>query len=140
MKRLVALTLAAVTLSACGTISTAAATRDWANQSHFNSNSVTLLTDVRHAATTLNNASSTVADLHTVCAVLLVDTQAANASLPTPDDQTTQLLGAAYTALGAGANRCYKATSEAQRQLALRSLRQGLASLSEGTARLRSLA
>jgi hypothetical protein len=139
VKRLVALAVAAVVLSACGTISASTAARDWANQAHFRSNSVTLLADVHHAATTLHKPSSTVADLHTVCAVLLVDTQAANASLPTPDRQTTRLLGAAYTSLGAGANRCYKATTDRQRQAALASLRQGLSSLSEGTARLQSL-
>jgi hypothetical protein len=76
-------------------------------------------------------------DLHTVCGVLLVDIESANASLPTPDRQTTTLLSSAYTNLGAAANECYNAgPSPAKRLVALSSMAKGLAALSEATARI----
>ena len=47
--------------------------------------------------------------IHTVCAVLLDDTEAANDNLPTPDQQLTVLLSNAYNEEGSVANNCYDA-------------------------------
>jgi hypothetical protein len=47
--------------------------------------------------------------LHTVCAVLLDDAEAANSELPTPDSRLTTLLSDAYGAAGDAANDCYDA-------------------------------
>ncbi len=137
MRRALALALAGLALGACGHVSSASALHQWSQQSAFDSAVRTLRGDARHAATTLRS-SSTLAQLHTVCAVLLVDVQAANAALPTPDAQTTRLLSRAYEDLGAGANRCYGATSGSRRQAALEALGRGAGELSEAQARVRS--
>jgi hypothetical protein len=47
--------------------------------------------------------------IHTDCAVLLQDAQAANANLPAPDSVLTNQLAAAYGAEGDAANDCYSA-------------------------------
>jgi X-X-X-Leu-X-X-Gly heptad repeat protein len=108
-------------------------------QSSYRSSATTLVGDARHAADVLNISTTSSADLHTVCGVLLVDTESANASLPTPDARATTLLSNAYTNLGAGANECYVASSDVRaRTKALKSLANGLADLSEGSARLTS--
>jgi hypothetical protein len=79
-------------------------------------------------------------DLHTVCAVLYLETEEANAALPTPDHQTTTLLGKAYNNLGAGANVCYDAANNVtQRDRALAYLTKGVAQLSEASARITSI-
>jgi hypothetical protein len=84
----------------------------WASQSQFHQNNKPTLTkDVRHSATALENSKSSAHVLHLVCGVLVTDTEAANASLPTPDAQSTRLLSRAYTDIGAGANICYGAGS-----------------------------
>jgi sirohydrochlorin ferrochelatase len=75
--------------------------------------------------------------LHLVCGVLVTDTEAANASLPTPDAQSTRLLSRAYTDIGAGANICYGAgSSTSRRNSALARLRKGLNELTEGVQRV----
>jgi hypothetical protein len=47
--------------------------------------------------------------IHTVCAVLLDDTEAANDNLPSPDQELTNLLSNAYGVEGSAANNCYDA-------------------------------
>jgi hypothetical protein len=139
IRALGALLVGGLLLSACGTISASSALRSWVVQSSYRSSATTLVGDARHAAGVLNIATSSNADLHTVCGVLLVDTESANASLPTPDARATTLLSRAYTNLGVGANECYVAsTSVGERAKALASLASGLADLSEGSARLTS--
>jgi len=69
--------------------------------------------------------------------VLDVDTEEANSSLPTPDNQATSLLSKAYNDFGAGANKCYDAARDPKaRASALAWLQRGMAALSEGTARI----
>jgi hypothetical protein len=112
----------------------------WASQSSYVANNHTLLNDARHSASALRNASMTNLDLHTVCAVLYLESEEANAALPTPDQQTTTILGKAYNNLGAGANVCYDAANNtAQRTRALRYLTAGVADLSEASARIASI-
>ena len=66
-----------------------------------------------------------------------MDVSAANAALPTPDNQSTQLLSKAYTDIDSGAKLCFDAgTNSLQRQRALNYLSKGLAYLSEGTLRV----
>jgi hypothetical protein len=112
----------------------------WVRESGYEANNHTILNDARHSAGALNNTSMSDLDLHTVCAVLLYETEEANAALPTPDQQTTTLLGRAYNNLGAGANVCYVAASNAaKRARALRYLAVGVADLSEASARIASI-
>lgn len=132
-----ALVLAGVVLAGCGKVTTTSALAQWSHQSNFEQSVSILLDDARHAANALRSTSS-LNDLHTVCAVLLVDVQSANAALPTPDAQTSQLLSSAYTDLGAGANRCYSADSVARRERALADLTRGAGELVEGRARVRA--
>lgn len=137
IRGVVTLAVAGLVLSACGTVSLSRAMTSWATQSSYLSNSNIVLTDARHAATALHSAGSSTAQLHTVCAVLLVDVGYANASLPTPDGQATTLLSKAYTDLAAGANECYKAQSDVFiRTRALTWLASGAFSLSEASARI----
>jgi len=112
----------------------------WVVQSGYLSSSKVVAKDTRHAASALEKSSTSDADLHTVCAVLLVDIESANASLPTSDDRATTLLSNAYTNLGAGANECYNASSSTSaRRKALKSLTSGLGELSEASARIASV-
>ena len=72
-----------------------------------------------------------------MCAVLNLDAQSANSSLPSPDAQSTTLLATAYQSLGDGANTCYNAYgSPKKRSLAQHFLRLALAQLSFGSIRL----
>jgi hypothetical protein len=139
IRALGALLVGGLLLSACGSISAATALTSWVVQSSYLSSAKTLGSDARHSADVLVNPTTSNADLHTVCGVLLVDTESANASLPTPDGRATTLLSKAYTSLGAGANECYSASSNARaRAKALGSLTSGLADLSEASARIAS--
>lgn len=133
---LVALLAAGLVLSACGTTSPAAAMQKWLNQSAFRANLPTVAGDVRRAANELRSTSSTSNDLHTICAVITLDAQQANSSLPTPDAQATSLLATAYDDIDAGANKCYGATSASARTAALTWFSKGMAALSEGVARV----
>lgn len=136
-RRLIGLLAAGLLLAACGSVSAASALRSWVSQSAFARGSATLHRDALHAATTLRTASASAFQLHTVCAVLLVDSESANASLPTPDDQTTTLLGKAYDLLGSGANVCYHAGSNAaHRTQALSLLEAGSARLAQANLRI----
>lgn len=111
--------------------------QNWINQSAFRQNLPVLLRDVRDSATQLRRSGLAGNNLHTVCAVLDVDTESANASLPTPDTQATNLLSKAYNDFGAGANKCYDANSSASARIAaLAWLSRGVAVLSEATARI----
>jgi hypothetical protein len=135
--RLLLLLAAGLLLAACGTVSLATASKSWVKQSQFYSNLPTLTKDVRNSAGQLNNQHATANALHTVCGVLLMDAEQFNSSLPTPDNQATGLLSKAFSAFGAGANKCYGAQkSPAARASALLWLSRGMADLSEGTARL----
>jgi hypothetical protein len=137
-KRLGLLVASGVVLAACGSVSPSSAMSKWLSQSQFRANLSTLQADVRASAKQLRLASATPNDLHTVCAVLDIDVESLNASLPTPDKQSTALLAKAYNDLGAGANQCYAADSRSSvRTSALDWLNKGMAALSEGSARLR---
>lgn len=140
IKVLGVLLIAGLVLSACGTVSVATAMSKWVSQSSYVANNHTILNDARHSANALRHPAMTNLDLHTVCAVLYLETEQANSALPTPDHQTTIILGKAYNNLGAGANVCYDAAhSTAQRNRALRYLTLGVAQLSEGSARIASV-
>jgi hypothetical protein len=126
-------------LSACGTQSMATAMRSWTKESTYGANNKTLLGDVQHSATALRIADEGNNDLHTVCGVLLYESEEANAALPTPDDLVNTLLSKAYGNLGAGANVCYKSgTNPAKRATALTYLSKGVGELAEASARIRS--
>ena len=127
-------------LSACGTVSASTALSTWAQNSNLSSNSAQLVLDARHALSALGDTRSTAAELHTVCAVLDLETLQANAALPAPDAQTTSLLSAAYTDLGDGANVCYRAAhSSSKRRRAIDYLRRAGAELAEAQARVGTL-
>jgi len=136
--RVVAVLLGAgLVLSACGSISASQAMTNWATQSGFVANAKSLTTDAKHSALALRDPSTSSASLRTVCAVLDLETEQANAALPTPDSQSTNLLSKALNTLGAGAVECYGASSNvAKRARALRSLSSGAAYLAEAAARV----
>lgn len=109
----------------------------WSSQSSFATAVTSLVGDARHAAVALATPSSTGDDLHTVCGVLELESEQANASLPTPDSQTTNLLAKAYNSLGDGASECYHAAgNRAKQATALRYLSAGVAALYEAKARV----
>ena len=138
MRRLLAAVLVAgLGLGACGSQSSTSALRQWSTQSNFDQSMGILLMDARHAASALRSGAS-LNELHTVCAVLLIDVQSANAALPTPDAQASNLLSRAYSDLGAGANRCYVATSPEIRARALADLSRGAGEILEARARVAS--
>jgi hypothetical protein len=126
-------------LSACGTQSMSTAMKSWTKESTYTSNNKTLLGDVQHSATALRIASEGSNNLHTVCGVLLFESEEANAALPTPDDLVNTLLAKAYGNLGAGANVCYKSADDpARRAKALNYLSRGVGQLAEASAQIRS--
>lgn len=131
---------ATLTLAACGSLSPSAALGNWAKSADLAANSARLGIDARHVLVVLSHAHSTSAQLHTVCAVLDLETLQANSALPTPDAQTTNLLSAAYTELGDGANVCYHARgSVLKRGQATNFLHRAGAKLSEAMARVSAL-
>ena len=135
-----ALVCAPLALSACGTQSAGTALSKWATSSNLATNSAQLVSDARQALLALKDPRTTAAQLHTVCAVLDLETLQANSALPTPDAQTTALLSAAYTDLGDGANVCYRAArSTSERERASAYLRRAGAELSEAQARVSAL-
>jgi hypothetical protein len=114
---------------------------NWATQSGYVANAKTLTSDAKHAALALRDPSTSNASLHTVCAVLDLETEQANSALPTPDNQATTLLSKALNTLGAGAVECYGAsTTVAKRTKALRSLSSGARYLAEASARVTTVA
>lgn len=131
------LLVAGLLLCACGTESEAKAMAGWVTQSSFHANTSTLVGDVRHSATALEDSTTSTHELHLVCGVLVTDTEAANAALPTPDAQSTTLLSRAYTDIGGGANTCFDAGASTKlRTKALRYLQKGLGELNEAVVRV----
>lgn len=129
--------MASVTLSACGSVSASAALGKWASSANVVRNDAQLTADARHALTALRDVRTRSPELRTVCAVLDYESLQAYASLPTPDDQTTQLLTTAYTDLGSGANECYRAAaSTARRARAVADIDRAGAAFSEARARM----
>jgi hypothetical protein len=115
------------------------AMKSWTKESTYSANNKTLVGDVQHSAAALRIADEGNNDLHTVCGVLLFESEEANAALPTPDDLVNTLLSKAYGNLGAGANTCYKSgTDSARRAKALNYLSKGVGQLAEASARIRS--
>lgn len=110
----------------------------WVKQSNYVANARTTLNDARHAATALRDGSSTHALLNTVCSVLYIDAGSLHASLPTPDDQSTNLLDKAVQTFGNAATECSSAHSALDRVKALALLSAGGAQLAEATARITS--
>ncbi|HEY5120978.1 MAG TPA: hypothetical protein VII84_05340, partial [Acidimicrobiales bacterium] len=134
---LTSLVAASLSLSACGSVSASTALANWATSANLKNNIAQLSADARHVLTTLADTRATAGQLHTVCAVLDLETLQANAALPTPDSQMTQLLSDAYTSLGDGANECYVAAhSSAKRAAAAAYLHRAGAAFSEVQARL----
>ncbi|NNN02219.1 MAG: hypothetical protein HKL86_10350 [Acidimicrobiaceae bacterium] len=132
IRRILVLALCGLTLSGCGSVSASTAMINWVSQSGYSTTSKAVLVDAEHAASDLRRSTTSIAQLHTVCGVLLYEVSQANASLPTPDNQASNLLSSAYGELGAGANQCYRD----QRVRALDSLARGAALLSEASARI----
>ncbi len=140
IRRAAAVVAAAVVLAACGTVRTPGqALHSWSVESGFSAAVATLHRDAVSAAQVLRGPQPTAQRLHLVCAVLLVDAEAANASLPTPVDQVTHLLSRAYGSLGAGAHLCYGATGAGGRRAAVAQLQRAVAQLAEGRAALAAL-
>ncbi len=126
-------------LGAWGTQSEKAAMKSWVSESAYVANNKTLINDAKHSATALRTKSAPTSELHTVCAVMLVESEEANSALPTPDHLASSLLAKAYGNLGAGANVCYKAgTSSTKRRRAISDLSLGVAQLAEASARIKS--
>jgi len=126
-------------LSACGTQSLSTAMKAWTSGSGYSVSNKTLIKDARHSATALGIAAEGVNQLHTVCGVMLYDSEAANSWLPTPDHLVNSLLAKAYGSLGAGGNVCYAAGSDsAKRTRALNYLSKGVGLLSEASALIKS--
>jgi hypothetical protein len=131
---------AGLLLSACGSISASKAMTNWVAQNGYVANVKTLTNDAKHAALALRDPSTSSASLHTVCAVLDLETEQENSALPTPDNQATTLLSKALNTLGAGAVECYGASFDvAKRAKAVRSLSNGVAYLAEASARVASV-
>ena len=141
MRRISSLLLAGVLLVGCGTISARQATVNWLQQSAYSSGRATLKSDATTTLRTLRDPSTSTPAQHTICEVLITDVQAANSSLPVPDDQANQLLANAYNELGSGANTCWNAGSDLRvRSQAVTFLIHGLAQLSFATIRLDAVA
>ena len=139
IRALALLLVGGLLLSACGTQSMSSAMKTWTRESTYSANNKTLLGDVQHSAAALRTASEGVNNLHTVCGVLLYESEEANAALPTPDDLVNTLLSKAYGNLGAGANVCYKSGHDSvKRAKALDYLSKGVGQLAEASARIRS--
>ncbi|MGC8499287.1 MAG: hypothetical protein ACP5OV_07330 [Acidimicrobiales bacterium] len=140
IRRAAAVVAAAVVLAACGTVRTPGqALHSWSVESGFGSAATTLHGDAVSVARVLRGPDPTAKLLHLVCAVLLVDSEAANASLPTPVDQVTHLLSRAYGSLGAAAHLCYGAAGAAGRRAAVVELQRAVAQLAEGRAAVAAL-
>jgi hypothetical protein len=74
--------------------------------------------DARNGVAYLRSTTSSAKELHTVCGVMLIDVHGANDLLPSPDAQTTKLLGAAYEDFSRGATQCYSAAGSAVKRAA----------------------
>ena len=107
----------------------------WVSGTSFGTTVNALDADTRHATTVMATGSE--AAIHTVCGVLLLDVEQANGNLPTPDQQSTDLLATAYNNLGAAAHQCYDSPGSPAKQAAfIVSRARGLSALSESVARI----
>jgi hypothetical protein len=113
--------------------------KSWVKASAYSANNRQLLGDARHTASALHIADESANELHTVCGVLLFESEEANGALPTPDDLVNKLLARAYGDLGAGANLGYKsADNPTLHAKALHYLSEAAGDLAEASAQIRS--
>ena len=82
----------------------------WVASTQLGQSVGTVLGDASRVTTATREHRST-AVMHTICAVLLNDVEAANSDLPSPDLRLTTLLSDAYGLEGDAANDCYDAGS-----------------------------
>ncbi len=137
MKLIGVLALSALLLAGCGTISAQLATKNWLDQSNFTANTHRLANDAHLVRQQLLTGTSTSAQLHTVCAVLLLDSEAANSALPSPDRQANALLANSYQSMGDAANTCYNAGANTlKRTRAVHFLHRAVTLLTESQIRL----
>ena len=80
--------------------------RTWVEASQFGQTVGTLEGDAARVTTALAEHKD-VGTIHTICGVLLTDTQSANGDLPTPDKAITLTLSHAYTLDYEAGNDCY---------------------------------
>jgi len=80
--------------------------RTWVEASQFGQTVGTLEGDAARVTTAVAEHKD-VGTIHTICGVLLTDTQAANGDLPTPDKALTLTLSHAYTLDYEAGNNCY---------------------------------
>ncbi len=130
--------VSSLVLASCGTISAQQAAKNWLSQSNFHANTHRLAQDAHVTRKLLLSARPTAPQLHTVCGVLLLDSEAANSSLPSPDNQSNTLLANAYDTMGNAANTCFNASaSRSQRVRAVAYLDRAVTLLTESQIRLR---
>jgi len=140
ISRLVALlALVALLLGGCAgqdqSGSSETQTSTWVHGTNFSDTLGGLRSDA-HKAAAVFVPGVTPDQAHTICGVMLVDTERANSSLPTPDPTLTSLLSAGYEALAAAAHHCYRAVGDPVEERAFhRSRTQALALLSEAQLR-----
>jgi hypothetical protein len=111
----------------------------WVKGTDFETSTSQIRSDMAKA-TELVGRTNDPAQAHTLCGVILVEVQAANQNLPSPDIQTTDLLGPAYNALGEAANDCYASVGDPAKQAAFaQHRREGLVGLTEAQLRIESV-
>jgi hypothetical protein len=107
-----AIGLAAVVLAACAgpdeTGSPSQRMHAWVDSTQMGASVATLLADSQRIAQVLSAGTGTGA-VHTDCALLTTDAEAANSNLPTPDQQLTNDLSNAYTLEYNAGDNCYSA-------------------------------
>ncbi len=94
----------------------------WVQATQLGQSVGTVLGDAARVTTAVREHKST-AVMHTICAVLLNDVEAANSNLPSPDSRLTTLLSDAYGSEGDAANDCYDAGA-GSKQLQAKSARE----------------
>ena len=110
----------------------------WVQGTSFGGSVTALQADMKKADQVI--AAGSAADVHTVGGVLLLDVEQANSTLPSPDQQATDLLSSAFDNLGAAAHECYDSPgSPAKRVAFAQSREKGLAALTEGVARVEAV-
>ena len=113
--------------------------RSWVTSTGYGPSTGTLVHDAEKSQAVLSNGEGVNA-AHTVCAVMLLDSEGANGNLPAPDPTTTSLLSKAYDELGAAANACYSAPTNASALAAFGAHKSaGLALLAEANARIEAV-
>ena len=80
----------------------------WVHEAQLGQSVGTVLGDAARVTAAVRDHKST-SVMHTICAVLLDDVEAANSNLPTPDQRLTTLLSDAYGTEGDAANDCFDA-------------------------------